>query len=148
MSSVSALTSAALNMKPASTSTTTAGSSGLDFMKLLMAPMQNQDPMAPQSGTDFMAQVAQFSQLDGINKLNQSVTDMMTLQGLTQGANLIGKNVTYANAAGNPTRGAVSAVSLASGKVQLVINGNTVDLSQVRTIEAGTRPTPTTTTSV
>ena len=151
MSSVSALTSAALNMKPSTGAGGAAatGASGLDFMKLLMAQMQNQDPMAPQSGTEFMAQVAQFSQLDGINKLNQNVTDLMSLQGLTQGANLIGKNVTYTkDAAGNTARGTVGAVSVVSGKIQLVINGNPVGLTQVRSIEPGTNTKTTTTTSV
>jgi flagellar basal-body rod modification protein FlgD len=141
MSSVSALTSALLNQKPSTgAAASPKGASQIDFMKLLMTQMRNQNPMEPQSGTEYMAQVAQFSQLDGINKLNQSVNDLIAMQSLTQGANLIGKNVTFnKDAAGNTARGVVSSVTLVAGKIQLIVNGAQVDLSQVRTIEAGAK---------
>lgn len=144
MSGISPITSAALNARPSTSAapTSSGGSQSVDFMKLLMTQMRNQNPMDPQSGTDFMAQVAQFSQLDGINKMNQNFADLIALQGLTQGANMIGKTVTYAkDPAGNTARGVVGSVSMASGKIQLVIGGSPVDLSQVRTIEAGAKTT-------
>jgi flagellar basal-body rod modification protein FlgD len=109
-----------------------------DFLKLLMAQMQHQDPMSPMSGTDFTAQLAQFSSLQGIQQLNTNISSMLLLQGLTQGANLIGKNVTYAKPASNAnTQGAVSSVKVdGTGSVQLVIGGTGVALSQVRGIAA------------
>lgn len=109
-----------------------------DFLKLLMAQMQHQDPMSPMSGTDFTAQLAQFSSLQGIQQLNTNISSMLLLQGLTQGANLIGKNVTYAKPGSNATaHGAVSSVSMdGTGSVQLVIGGTGVALSQVRGIAA------------
>ena len=73
--------------------------------------------------------------------MNQSITDMMALQGLTQRANLIGKTVTYAKDAAGTARGVVGSVAMNAGKVQLVIGATPVDLSQVRTIEAGAKTT-------
>jgi flagellar basal-body rod modification protein FlgD len=85
-----------------------------------------------------MAQVAQFSQLDGINKLNATVTEMVTMQNLTQGANLIGKTVSYATSTtGGVAKGVVSSVAATNGNIQLMINGVGVSLSQVRSVEAG-----------
>lgn len=140
MSSISPLTSSLLNTRPSSSSAVPSGGSSVDFMKLLMTQMRNQNPMDPQTGTDFMGQVAQFSQLDGINKINQNFSDLMALQGLTQGANLIGKTVTYAkDATGATARGVVGSVAMASGKIQLVVNGAPVEISQVRSIEAGAK---------
>jgi flagellar basal-body rod modification protein FlgD len=144
MSSIAAMTASTLNAQPNSAAAPAAGGGGqtLDFMKLLMTQMRNQNPMEPQSGTDFMAQVAQLSQVEGINKMNQNFADLLALQGLTQGANLIGKTVTYTkDAAGNKARGVVGSVAMASGKVQLVIGGQPINLSQVRGIEAGVRST-------
>lgn len=111
-----------------------------DFMKMLMAQMRNQNPMDPQNGADFAAQLAQFSSLDGINKLNQNFNSLLTLQGLSQGTNLIGKNVVYSkDAAGNTARGTVSSVSVIGGQIQLVIGNTNVGLNQIRSIEAGSK---------
>ena len=52
-------------------SATTSASSGADamvnentFLQLLVAQLQNQDPTNPQDGTQFVAQLAQFSSLE------------------------------------------------------------------------------------
>lgn len=113
-----------------------------DFMKLLMAQLRNQNPLDPQNGAEFASQLAQFSSLDGINKLNQNFTSMLALQGLSQGANLIGKNVVYTkDADGNTARGTVNSVSLINGQVHLAIGNATVSLNQIRSIEAGPKNT-------
>jgi flagellar basal-body rod modification protein FlgD len=44
-----------------------------DFMTLLSAQMSNQDMMNPVSDTDFIAQMAQFSALQGVNTLQEYV---------------------------------------------------------------------------
>ena len=67
-----------------------------DFMKLLLAQLKNQDPLNPMDGTDFTAQLAQFSSLEQLSNLNtelkvQSV-NQMTL-GYAQSVNMIGKEV-------------------------------------------------------
>ncbi len=107
-----------------------------DFLKLLMAQMTHQNPTNPTSATDFVTQMAQFSSVQGITQLNQSITSLLSLQGLTQGVGLIGKNVSYTNANGKTQSGTVSAVSMVGGQPQLVINNNNVNLSQVQTIQA------------
>ncbi len=100
--------------------------------------MQNQDPLNPMSPTDFMSQLAQLSTVQGIQQLNTNFSSLMLLQGLTQGTNLIGKNVTYTKPnSTQSTQGVVQSVSVAGGNVALVIGGNTVALSQVQGISAG-----------
>ena len=46
------------------------------FMRLLLAQIENQDPLKPTDQTDFVAQLAQFSSLEGIQNLNSSVEDI------------------------------------------------------------------------
>lgn len=43
------------------------------FLELMMAQMENQDPLDPQDNGDFLAQLAQFSTVEGIEKLNGSM---------------------------------------------------------------------------
>jgi flagellar basal-body rod modification protein FlgD len=44
------------------------------FMKLLIAQMQNQDPMNPMDGTQMASQLAQFSSLEQLQEINTTLT--------------------------------------------------------------------------
>lgn len=67
-----------------------------EFMKLLLAQLKNQDPLNPMDGTDFAAQLAQFSSLEQLTNLNTTLetqsVNQMTL-GYAQSVNMIGKEV-------------------------------------------------------
>lgn len=57
-----------------SASSATGGADKDTFLKLLVAQLKNQDPLAPQDGTQFVAQLAQFSALDQLI----SIKDLLT----------------------------------------------------------------------
>lgn len=67
-----------------------------DFLRLMIAQVQNQDPLDPKTNGDFMAQMAQFSATDGIGKMQQSLANlagsMQSAQAL-QATSLVGKKV-------------------------------------------------------
>lgn len=74
-----------------------------DFLELLIAQLRNQDPLNPMDGTDFAAQLAQFSSLEQLANLNQTVrqsvdANFMLIQSVnnTMTANLIGKSAKLA----------------------------------------------------
>ena len=46
------------------------------FLTMLVAQLQNQDPLNPMDGTDFSAQLAQFSQLEQLINLNDSMDNL------------------------------------------------------------------------
>ncbi len=46
------------------------------FLNLLVVQLQNQDPTAPQSNTEFIAQLATFSSLEQLTKISEAVTAM------------------------------------------------------------------------
>lgn len=65
-----------------------------DFLKLLTTQLQNQDPTKPMDNTAFVAQMAQFSSVQGIDDLNKTVQGFQsTLQAnqVIQAASLVGK---------------------------------------------------------
>ena len=65
------------------------GSNALDqqtFLKLLVTGLTNQDPLNPQDQKEFLAQLAQFSTVEGLNNLQST-------QKQQQAAGLLGKTV-------------------------------------------------------
>jgi flagellar basal-body rod modification protein FlgD len=66
------------------------------FLTLLVAQMRNQDPLNPMDNAQVTSQMAQINTVDGINRLNDTVTGLTTqfvqLQAL-QGASLLGRQV-------------------------------------------------------
>lgn len=61
------------------------------FLKLMLEQLKYQDPLNPMSNQDFLAQQAQFTQLEQLTQLNETIA---ANNGLTQGMDLIGKEVT------------------------------------------------------
>jgi flagellar basal-body rod modification protein FlgD len=135
----SATAQAATAASSSASASSASGLSQVNFMQLLTAQMQNQDPSSPTSPTDYVTQMAQFSTVQGITQLNQSITSLLSMQGLTQGVGLIGKNVTYTNSAGKTASGTVSSISMVGGQPQLVINNTNISVSQIQTIQAGAK---------
>ena len=112
------------------------------FMRLLVTQMRNQNPLDPIKDAEFIAQLAQFSSLEGIEKLNANFSDMLALQQLTQGASLLGRNVIY-QPPDSPAaeRGVVDGISLQNGKIELVVRGTLVPLDRVwGTVASESRP--------
>ncbi len=71
-----------------------------DFLNLLVSQMRNQDPLDPMKGTEFAAQLAQFSSLEQLTNLNTSMSQSLDANAiLTQSINnglsatFIGKDV-------------------------------------------------------
>jgi flagellar basal-body rod modification protein FlgD len=69
------------------------------FLKLLVAQMQNQDPLSPMDNAQVTSQMAQINTVTGIDKLNTTVqglsSQFMQLQAV-QGASLVGRDVIVA----------------------------------------------------
>src|SRR5690606_19283597 len=66
------------------------------FLELMIAQMSHQDPLDPAKNEEFVAQLAQFSTLEGIENLNRSfetVALAMQTSMATQAASLVGRNV-------------------------------------------------------
>ncbi len=84
---------------PASASTTAAASvdpAQSNFMKLLVAQMQNQDPLSPMDNAQMTSQLAQLNTVSGINQLNTTLASALSSLQATQtmqASSLIGREV-------------------------------------------------------
>lgn len=72
-----------------------------DFLTLLVAQLQNQDPLNPDDPTEFTAQLAQYSSLEQLVNLNESVEALAASNQTSDqisAMELIGKDVAYEGA--------------------------------------------------
>src|SRR3954453_16435845 len=76
-----------------------------DFLKLMVAQMENQDPMNPSDDKDNIAQMAQFSSLEQITNLAHATQELASKMSLTQNIGLLGPTVTYTAPDGPPAPG-------------------------------------------
>jgi len=72
---------------PAESSTTKMGLGKDDFLKLLVAQLEHQDPMNPQDSTEFVGQLTQFSSLEQLLLIKDSMEKQTTiLEGFASGS--------------------------------------------------------------
>ena len=67
------------------------------FLKLLLEQMRNQDPTAPMKSTDYMAQLATFSQVEQTMIGNNKLDALLSSSVLSQADSVIGRTVTSAD---------------------------------------------------
>ena len=111
------------------------------FMKLLVAQLKYQDPSNPADSTAFLAQTAQFTQVE---KLGQ-IADMMQAQQLIGASALVGRTVTYQDEKGATHSGVVTKTKLNGDSEPTLVVGNTdVQLSKVTEVQQTSAPAPAT----
>ncbi|RDY32470.1 flagellar hook assembly protein FlgD [Lachnotalea glycerini] len=121
--------------KLSDSTTTTSSSSSLDkqaFLQLLVAQMKYQDPLEPTSNTEYIAQLATFSQLEALQNLDDTLN-------ANEASDLIGKAVmlkTTSSSTGDTyyTAGYVDAMTLSNGDPYLLVSGNYYALTDLYTV--------------
>lgn len=122
----------------------TSAAFGLDFqslLKIILTQLTYQDPLKPLDNFQFVSQLAQFSQLQQSQTLNDSITSLLSAQSATQATGLLGRTVDFKTNTDSLVSGTVKAISFSSGAPQLTIEttaGQTIaglgiaDVTQVR----------------
>ena len=98
------------------------------FLKLLVAQLKYQDPSNPADSTQFLAQTAQFTQVEKLG----DIADLLKSQRLVGASGLVGHSVTYMDENGAHQTGVISAAKLNGDSEPTLRIGNTdVQLSKV-----------------
>ena len=107
-----------------------------DFLKLLSAEMQYQDPLEPTSNTDYVAQMATFSQLEATLSMKESMASSNDQTTKSAALSLVGKEVivTDKDSASGYYSGKVDYVTYKDGKIQLSINEKMYDYSSLYSV--------------
>lgn len=94
------------------------------FLKLLVAQMRHQDPTSPMDPTQYVTQLATFSQVEQSVQMNTKLADILAGSQLSQASSVIGKELTSAD--GSVT-GIVKEVKLyTDGIVATLTNGKQI----------------------
>jgi len=110
------------------------------FLKLLVAQLRYQDPSKPVDSSEFMAQTAQFTQVEKLEQLSADSTATLSLQQGLAASSLVGKKISWVDADGASHDGTVSSATFGgslNAEPTLTIGDQQVPLSQVTTVRAG-----------
>ncbi|MDN2580750.1 flagellar hook assembly protein FlgD [Aquibium sp. ELW1220] len=91
------MTVPAVTSSTATTTSSQANATTVDyesFLRLLVTQMKNQDPTAPMDSTDYVAQLATFSQVEQTVQTNSKLDSLLQMSLLGQASSIIGRTVT------------------------------------------------------
>lgn len=101
------------------------------FLQLLCAQMENQDPLDPQSNTEWVSQLATYSSLEQMQNMNATIAN-------SQAFSLMGQEVILAtkdsNGRSTTISGVVDFVSVKGNKAYLSIKGNLYPASDLQSV--------------
>lgn len=102
------------------------------FLQLLVAQMKNQDPLNPDTNTEYVAQLAQFSTLEQMQNMNTTLSN-------TSAFNLVGQYVEIIekDSSGKQTtvEGTVDSVVMQNSTAYVTVNGSLHKASDVREVK-------------
>src|SRR4051812_37254371 len=98
------------------------------FLKLLVAQLKYQDPSKPADSTQFLAQTAQFTQVEKLDQLVHDQSTMLANQQMLSASNLVGKTITYSDANGADVTGVVAKATFGGSAPTLKVGDTDVPL--------------------
>ena len=102
------------------------------FLTLLVAEMQNQDPLEPTSNTEWVSQYATFTQVEQMGEMSDSM-DMLRANNLV-GKEVIMKVTSVSTGETSYVRGPVDYITIEEGKPLLNIGGSSYSLDDLDTV--------------
>jgi flagellar basal-body rod modification protein FlgD len=98
------------------TAITSASDMQMNYMKLLVTQLQNQNPLEPLNNSEMASQLAQFSQLQQLESMNSSFAKVLETAEHNYATSLIGKEVSFVGETQSGT------TDIISGKVEQIFN--------------------------
>ena len=95
------------------------------FLKLLVAQMKNQDPTKPMESTEYVAQLATFSNVEQSIQANKKLDQIIQESKVSNAAGLLGRTVTSLDGLGS---GIVESVRFLQGELVATLTGG-IDLT-------------------
>lgn len=102
-----------------------------EFLSLLTVQLQNQDPIDPVDQEGLINDLTQFSILEGIQNLNASFEEVLQLQELTQGLDLVGRQVQFLDGAGVIQSGTVNQLLTSNNEIRIDLGDRSVSIADV-----------------
>lgn len=110
------------------------------FMALLIAEMQNQDPLEPMKNSDMVQQISQIRTIGATDQLSRTLSTLRESQELVTAGGLIGRTVQGLAVDGSSVDGTVDRISVESDpendsrNVKVHVGNQTMEIRNIRTI--------------
>lgn len=112
----------------------------MNYMKLLITQLQNQNPLEPMDNNEMASQLAQFSQLQQLETMNSSFADILSTTERNYANSLIGKEISFASENDTDARDVTSSIveeviNNVNGEIILVTADHTIALEDVISVK-------------
>jgi len=112
----------------------------MNYMKLLITQLQNQNPLEPMDNNEMASQLAQFSQLQQLETMNSNFADILSATEHNYANSLIGKEISFASENESGTRDITSGIveeviNDIDGQIALVAGNSTIVLEDVISVK-------------
>ncbi len=111
-----------------------------DYMKLLVAQLQNQNPLEPMSNNEMASQLAMFSQLEQLESMNTNFAKVLTTVERTYAHSLIGRDIEFFGETETGTRDIMSGVveqvyNNVDEEIFLIVGNHVIGLEDVTSVK-------------
>jgi flagellar basal-body rod modification protein FlgD len=97
-----------------------------DFLKLMVAQLRNQDPLNPTDSTQYMSQIAQFSNVEQAINMNSKLDQLLVNSNISQASTMVGHTLTSADGS---VAGIIVSVRIdSSGSTAILDNGKEIPI--------------------
>ena len=102
-----------------------------DFLKLMIAELQNQDPMNPMDNAQMLQQISQIREIGATDKLSETLSAVQLGQTLSTASALIGKHIKGLDDKNQQVEGVVDRVTIKDGTPSLLVGEKSLKLSNL-----------------
>lgn len=108
------------------------------FLKLLVAQLRYQNPMAPKDGQEYLAQAAQFAMVEKLDQVGKAQNEAIAYQQVLLATTFVGKQVSgVPEGAEEAITGRVTSVVFDKGIPQLAVGGKLLPVNAVGFVSEG-----------
>ncbi len=111
-----------------------------DFLKLVVAQLANQDPLKPQTDTEFVSQMTQFTTLEQTKTMQGDIAQMRDQQKLLQAMSMLDREVVVQSGKTGPVTGVVKGLVMDGENPKLLIGDKSYDLQDIQNIRLANQP--------
>jgi len=112
----------------------------MDYMKLLVTELQNQNPLEPLDNNQMASQLAQFSQLQQLESMDSNFASILAVSERTYANTLIGKEVSFMSETQTGTKELTSGtvdevITNVDGEIILAVGNHTATLRDIMSVK-------------